>query len=242
MFYAIALLAGLVRGYSGFGFAIIMALGLLLQLPPAQAIPVTLMLDLLCSISLLPSAMRNFDRPVTACLVGGMLLAVLPGVWLLSRVSAELLAPVIALLCLVGGAAVLLQPAPQLVAPARRPLAMLAGLLSGLATSLASAGGPPLMLYLVRSGVQPQHMRGTAILFFLASSACSLLGLWWFGVLESQQAQLVAVLLGPALLGNLLGQWAHRRWPPASVRVLVGGLLVVLSILTLYHRLSGGQS
>ncbi|MBU1329058.1 MAG: sulfite exporter TauE/SafE family protein [Gammaproteobacteria bacterium] len=239
MFAVMACVAGLVRGYSGFGFAIILALGLLLHLPPALAIPVTLMLDLLCSISLLPSALRQFDRPVTACLVGGMLLAVLPGVWLLSWLSGDWLTPLIALLCLFGGVAVLWQPAPRLLRPSRRPLAVLAGLVSGLATSLASAGGPPLMLYLVRSGVQPQQMRGTAILFFLASSACALLGLWGFGVLQSEHGRLVGQLLVPALLGNLLGQWAHRRWPPRSVRVLVGSLLVLLSALTLWHSLVG---
>jgi len=42
MFTFIAFAAGLVRGYSGFGFAMLMALGLMLRLPPAEAVPVAL--------------------------------------------------------------------------------------------------------------------------------------------------------------------------------------------------------
>ena len=45
MFTFIAFAAGLVRGYSGFGFAMLMALGLMLRLPPAEAVPVALILD-----------------------------------------------------------------------------------------------------------------------------------------------------------------------------------------------------
>lgn len=234
MFMLLAAFAGLVRGYSGFGFAMILALGLLMQLPPSLAIPVTLLLDLLCSLSLLPGAWRSFDRPVTANLLLGMLLAVPLGAWLLLWVPGHYLAPIIASFCLVGGLLVLWRPAPMaLGTPGKRP-ALLAGVASGLATSLASAGGPPLMLYLLRSGLAPERLRGTAILFFQVSSGCSLLGLWLFGVLQREHLQWVATLLLPALAGNLLGQWLHRKWPPRSVRGLVGVLLVLLSVLTLY--------
>ncbi len=63
MFTLLAFAAGLVRGYSGFGFAMLLALGLLTRLTPAQVVPVALMLDLACSVSLWPAALRNFHVP-----------------------------------------------------------------------------------------------------------------------------------------------------------------------------------
>ena len=63
MFTFIAFAAGLVRGYSGFGFAMLMALGLMLQLPPAEAVPVALILDVACSVTLWPAALRARRMP-----------------------------------------------------------------------------------------------------------------------------------------------------------------------------------
>lgn len=234
MFMLLAAFAGLVRGYSGFGFAMILALGLLITKPPAEVLPVVLLLDLLCSASLWPRALRDVQRPLVACLIAGMWLAVPIGVLALSWVPAAWLAPVIALLCLIGGVLVLRQPQARLAArmPALRP-AFWAGLGSGLATTLASAGGPPLMLYLLRCGLAPLALRATAILFFAASSATALLGMWAFGLVGTAHLHLAVTLLLPALVGNLLGQWLQPRWQPFALHRAVGVLLVVLSAVSL---------
>ena len=79
----IAFAAGLVGGYSGFGFAMLMALGLVLRLPPAEAVPVALILDVAWSVPLWPSALRVVHGRVLGRLLAGMLLAVPLGGWLL---------------------------------------------------------------------------------------------------------------------------------------------------------------
>ena len=98
MFALLAFAAGLVRGYSGFGFAMLLALGLLTRLSPAQVVPVALMLDLACSVSLWPGALRSFHVPIGSRLIVGMLLAVPLGAGLLSVVPGAWMTPVIALL------------------------------------------------------------------------------------------------------------------------------------------------
>lgn len=236
MFWLLAFAAGLVRGYSGFGFAMLLALGLLTQLTPAQAVPVALLLDVACSITLWPGALRSYRRPVLVRLVVGMLLAVPAGAWLLLWLPPRIMAPLVALACLVGGLLVLWRPVAG--KPLGQSAALPAGVASGLATTLASAGGPPLMLYLLRSGMDGAQLRGTAVLFFVVSSVCSLIGLAIAGVLGAQQWQLALGLALPALLGNLLGQWLHGRWQPLPLRTLVGGLLVLLSSASLLHGLA----
>lgn len=238
MFGLLAFTAGLVRGYSGFGFAMLLALGLMTRLPPAQAVPVALLLDVVCSVSLWPGALRAFHRGVLLRLLLGMLLAVPLGAWLLLWLPARIMAPLVALCCLLGGLLVLWRPGE--VRPLRPGMALPAGLASGLATTMASAGGPPLILYLLRSGLDARQLRGTAVLFFVASSGCALLGLGASGVLGESQLMLALQLAMPALLGNLLGQWLHSCWQPLSLRVLVGGLLVLLSAASLGHALLQG--
>ncbi|SFW21478.1 hypothetical protein SAMN03159511_1477 [Pseudomonas sp. NFACC19-2] len=228
MFFIIAFAAGLVRGYSGFGFAMLMALGLMLQLPPAEAVPVALILDVACSVTLWPAALRAVHGRVFGRLLLGMLLAVPLGACLLLWLPAGVMAPLVASLCLCGGLLVLWRP--PVGKALGQGLAWLAGLASGLATAMASAGGPPLMIYLLRSGLDARQLRGTAVLFFLASSFSALIGLGVAGVLTGSQWRLALELALPALAGNLLGQWLHPRWQPLSLRVLVGGLLVLLSL------------
>lgn len=102
MFTFIAFAAGPVRGYSGFGFAMLMALGLMLRLPPAEAVPVALILDVACSVTLWPAALRAVHGRVLVRLLGGMLLAVPLGAWLLLWLPAHIMAPLVAVLCLCG--------------------------------------------------------------------------------------------------------------------------------------------
>ncbi|HCJ28106.1 MAG TPA: sulfite exporter TauE/SafE family protein [Pseudomonas sp.] len=237
MFLWIAFAAGLVRGYSGFGFAMLLALGLLTRLPPTQVVPVALMLDLACSVTLWPAALRTFHVPIGCRLIFGMLLAVPLGAWLLRLVPAVWMAPVIASLCLVGGLVVLYRPPPVPIGGPSTRGALPAGLASGLAMTMASAGGPPLILYLLRSGLSAAHLRGTTILFFVASSGCSLLGLWLFDVLGREHLTLAISLLLPALLGNLAGQLLHRYWQPLPMRMVVGVILILTSTAMLWRSL-----
>ena len=239
MLWLLAFTAGLVRGFSGFGFSMILALGLMATVPPSVAVPVALLLDLVCSAGLWIGAYRGFHQPVGYRLIAGMLLAVPIGTLLLTILPALWMTPAVAAVCLVGSGLILARPvAAQKTVDQSRHLAFPAGLASGLAMSMASAGGPPLMLYLLRSGLDVTQLRATAILFFAANSACALLGLWLFDALGTEHLQLAVGLLLPALLGNFAGQYLHHRWQPGSLRVIVGALLAGLSGWLLLTSLS----
>ena len=239
IFGVMAFGAGVVRGYSGFGFAMILTLGLLPSLAPTQVIPVVLMLDLLCSVSLWAGAFKTFHPQVGGRLVLGMWLAVPLGVLALARLPEQWMAPVAAGLCLLGGLLVLIRPrGNQPAAPLPVRWALPAGLASGLATAMASAGGPPLVVYLLRSGLSAAQVRGTAIGFFAVSSASALLVLALLNVMNLEHLHLATALLLPSLAGNVLGQWLFRRKPMALQRV-IGVLLIVLAAATLATSLGG---
>lgn len=96
----LAALAGLVRGFSGFGYAVIMGLGLAWVLPVPQAVATALLLDLVCVLGALPWAWRHREPALLASLLLGMVLSLPAGVWLLQALPASglhLMAGVIAL-------------------------------------------------------------------------------------------------------------------------------------------------
>ena len=55
--------AGIVRGFSGFGFSALCVAGLSLFATPAQVVPPIFMLEVLASISLLRGALKDVDWP-----------------------------------------------------------------------------------------------------------------------------------------------------------------------------------
>jgi len=234
MFMVLAFVAGVVRGYSGFGFAMILALGLLPSLAPTLVIPVVLMLDLVGSVSLWPRALKTFHRQVGVRLIVGMWLALPLGLLALARLPEQWTAPAAAGLCLLGGLLSLIKARPPSSTDSLSlRWALPAGVASGLATAMASAGGPPLIVYLLRSGLPALQIRGTAIGFFAISSSLTVLAA--LNVLSLAHLQLAATLVLPSLAGSVLGQWLFRR-KPMSLQRLVGGLLVVMAVATLASR------
>ncbi|WP_280338176.1 sulfite exporter TauE/SafE family protein [Salinicola acroporae] len=108
----LACFAGLVRGYCGFGFAMLMALGLMLFLPPLEAVPLALLLDLITSIGLWRRACRLADWPRLRRLLLGMLAATVVGVSLITSIPASPMRISIALLALAGALALLWRREP----------------------------------------------------------------------------------------------------------------------------------
>lgn len=249
----LACFAGLVRGYCGFGFAMLLALGLMLFLPPLEAVPLALLLDLVTSIGLWRRAARLADWRRLQRLLCGMVVATVVGVSLIATLPAAPMRIAVALLALAGALALLLrrelpsEPAPCEPASCE-PLSsgreaesggwssVAAGGVSGLCMTLASSGGPPLMLYLLHQRLPPVGLRATAILFFAASSSASLIGLGLAGELSQQTWLRAAWLLIPALIGNLLGQWAFERSKPRSMKLTVAPLLIALSVWVLIRE------
>lgn len=59
----IVIFAAVVRGYSGFGFAVIAVVGLNLFFKPQQSVAIVLSLDLICSLNLWRQAVKQAHFP-----------------------------------------------------------------------------------------------------------------------------------------------------------------------------------
>src|ERR1017187_5681594 len=84
-----AFLAALLRGFTGFGFAIAAVPLLSLVLPPARVVPLTVMLQVLASLVDLRAASRITDWRSMGWLTPGMVVGTPLGLFLLTRLSAN---------------------------------------------------------------------------------------------------------------------------------------------------------
>ncbi len=225
----IALTAGLVRGLTGFGGAMVMTPPLALLFGPQQAVPVVLLLEAFAGASMLPDASRRASWSVltpiglAACAavpIGGWVLAHADQLWLRRGIAATVV--VFALLLLRG----VRHRGGHGVGPS-----VALGTFSGTLLGATGMGGPPVILYLL-SGPDPVAVtRANMTLYVVLISAAGLVMLVSRGLLGLPGAA-QALLLAP---GFALGVWVGGRWfqhtSDERFRRITLWLLMVLSAL-----------
>jgi len=220
--------AGLVRGYSGFGFAMITTTSLLLVFAPTEVVPAVLLLDIAASSILARQVWRQVNWAAIAWLMLGVASGTLPGVWLLRRVPAEPMKLAVGL-CILTLAGLLRCGWRPRKAPGRLTT-VAAGIISGLLNGGGAIGGPPAILFFFASPAGAAVSRASLIVFFLgtdllAASACLAAGL-----MSPRALSLAGWLLLPMTTGLLLGRRAFERTSSEVFRQRVLALLAALAL------------
>ncbi len=219
---AIALLAFLVRGVSGFGSAMVGIGGLSLLLPPQQVVPAFLALELLTTAHLLPGVWRQIDWRSLRWVIAGCLLATALGLTLLAGLDAALMRLVISA-CLLAIAVAMLGGLAQRWAPAQTPGplgALAVGALSGALNGAVGISGPPAIVFHFATSAAATS-RATLIAYFLFTDmwAVGLAGA--AGLLTTSALPLIGVALPFSLAGIGLGQCLFLRLDETQMRRLV---------------------
>lgn len=226
-------LAGVIRGYSGFGFAMVAVTSVSLVVPPARVVPLVLILEVLASIRLVPQVWNDIDWYSLRWLLAGSLFATPFGAYLLANIPAEPMRISISLLVLV--AAILLIRGWAWKRMPGRPLILTAGLACGILNGAAAIGGPPVILLYLSSPAGVTVSRASIIAYFLGIDSMSLVMASIHGLTTSQTLLLTAVCLVPLLLGIGVGSKMFTKVEKESFRHHVLILLIILSIAGLFR-------
>lgn len=230
--------AGVVRGFSGFGFSALTVAGISLFMAPAAVVPAVLVLEILASISVWRSAVRDLDMAWLKALVIGNAILVPIGVYLLAHLDPLVLRLVVgsALLFTAVGLRLrdgaLLRTSPGVQAAT--------GLLSGFLNGLAASGGVAAALLMAACHMPALAMRGTLIIYLVFACGYTLLWASVFSqsagsgvdVFSAETLRWILVLAPGMLLGMRLGRKAFARSNTAGFRLLVLNLLIVISALS----------
>lgn len=107
------------------------------------------------------------------------------------------------------------------------------GATAGVSTMIANAGGPPMSLYLLRTGVSRAGLLGTVALFFLTVNVAKLPFSASLGLVSAGSLLVSLALLPGMVAGLLLGRFvAHRiSGPVFSTAVLIATALAGARLL-----------
>lgn len=229
------LVGGLVRGYSGFGFALAAVPLLNLGFAPAVAVPSVLIVECAIGLSTVFREQIHINWQVLRWLMAGTLIGTPLGVVFLSHAPTEMIRLIVALAVL--GAAGILWRRPHLPWLGGGPAQLLGGFTSGLLNGAVAMSGPPAILALLGAPLSDRAARAVLMAFILFSAALGV-GVTCVSGLQSHATVLYAAVMAPAVVaGAGLGGHLFTRLPERYYRMGSLTLLVVISVITVTSTL-----
>ncbi|MFE0014778.1 sulfite exporter TauE/SafE family protein [Mesorhizobium sp. NPDC059054] len=227
----IALIAGLARGFSGFGAALIFVPLASSVISPKIAAPLLLVVDGVMTIGFVPGAWRLADKTNVSVMALGAMVGVPLGTYALAHLDPltirwSIIAVVIALL-------LLLMSGWRYHGRPKAYLTVAVGAISGIFSGAAQVGGPPVVAYWLGGGFAGNTVRANIILYFAASSAITAASYLWGGLITTSIVAL-AVVAAPAYgMGLWLGAHMFGIASEQTFRRLCFGLIALSAFISL---------
>jgi uncharacterized membrane protein YfcA len=226
-----AMLAGAVRGFSGFGSALVLSPSLAALYGPRVAVPVALLLELPLAVPFVPPAARLVDWRRTGLLCVAAAVTVPVGARVLSQVDGDALRWAICALVLVAAA---LLGFGWRARRGPRPAATAAtGALSGLLGGATGLSGPPVIFYELAGTAPIERMRASFIIFFSWIDVIAIASFAATGTLTERPLVLAVALVAPYLAAAGGGARLFGRASEASYRRLAVAILAAVAVVSL---------
>lgn len=224
-------IAGLMRGYAGFGTAILLAPIFSVLWGPRAGIPILLILEMMVSVQLVPKTWRQANHRVILPIGLAACIATPFGAYVLLTADAVVLKRVIGGLVLVFGLLIM--------SPWRyrgtRPLALniTVGTVSGLMKGATGMSGPPVILYLLSGMEAAREHRANLILFFATIAVVSVIPPLVAGLVDWTVVARTAVLLPVMLVAVPIGARGFHVVPERWYRRFAFTMLVLVGAVAL---------
>jgi len=224
---AIALAAGVVRGITGFGGAMVMAPPLALLLGPRLAVPVVLLLESVVAAPMLLQTRRRVNWRLVGAIVAAACAFVPLGVMVLDAADPQVIRRAIAITVIAF--ALLLLRGWRYDGRPRLATSLGLGAVSGGMLGATGIGGPPVVLYLLSGPDTVETTRANLTLYVTVTSLVGIVMLWYKGICDAS-AGWTSLWLAPAYYGGLVGGVRlFPRFSDTRFRQLTLLLLIVVS-------------
>ena len=234
-------IAGLLRGFVGFGAALISVPVFSLVLGPRAAIAINAVMGLPAVFQLLPEAVRRAERPFVLPICLATFAATPMGTWALVAADPALMTVAISALVLVMVA--FLGSGWRLRGHIGTSKLITAGVAGGLVQGIAGVGGPPVVAVALSRPGEASQQRANVLALMTAISLSSILPLLYYG-LFTRQAVVIGLLLIPfysaatALGARYFALGGQRHYRRAALATLAAVAIATL-LASLRNYLEG---
>jgi uncharacterized membrane protein YfcA len=218
------IIAGLMRGYAGFGTAILLAPIFSALWGPRAGVPILLLMEMLVSVQLLPKSWREANHKVILPIGAAAAVATPIGAYILLTADGDLLRRAIGALVLVFGFALMSRWRYHGSRPL--PLNLAIGTVSGLMKGATGMSGPPVILYLLAGREAAREHRANLILFFATIAVVSVIPPLVGGIIDATVLFRTALLLPVMLIAVPIGARLFHVVPERWYRRFAFGMLI----------------
>ena len=226
-----ALIAGIVRGFSGFGTAMIYLPVAGQFLSPFEAITTLLVMDLIGPLPNVPRSLRDGDPKDVLRLAVGLAAFVPLGVFVLTLVPPEVFRYSVSLLAL--GLLAVLITGVRYRGELKRWMIYATGAAGGFLAGSSGLPGPPVILLYMASTKPVEAIRANNMLYLILSDIVMLVVLWSFGELVPGALLTGAAVTVPYLIGNVIGARIFKPGREKVYRRVAYAIIAVSAILGL---------
>ncbi|NBZ88965.1 sulfite exporter TauE/SafE family protein [Stagnihabitans tardus] len=219
------LVAGFVRGYSGFGFSAMVIAASALVTNPLNAVAVVVVWETVMTLQAWKGVGADVDWRRIGLLTLGAVIGLPVGLWVLGMISEDAARAVISAyvltMCLV------LFAGWRMKAEAGRPATFGIGLISGLANA-PGMGGLPVAAFFAAQPISPAVFRATLVAYFPILDLYSTPLYWYHGMVTWETGKAALIGLPLVFLSNWAGSRHFLKTDPQDFRrfaiLLLGGL------------------
>jgi uncharacterized membrane protein YfcA len=226
--------ASVLRGFTGFGFALAAVPLLGLFMSPTEAVPVAVGLQLAGSLLDFPRASKACDWPSLRWLMIGALIGSPLGTLILSSIPAPVSRLVISSITLL--AVLVLGRGFALPAMPSGPATSATGFMAGFFNGLAAMPGPPVVAYYMSVPLPRITTRASLMVFFMMTSITATVVFVATGLLNMHTVTLSVLALPVMWLGTRIGEMAFTRGTDAVHRRVS---IVSLGVIALVSAIKG---
>jgi len=226
-----ALVAGIVRGFTGFGTAMIYLPIAGQVLPPFSAITTLIVMDLVGPLPNMPRAWREGAPRDLLRLATGALLALPAGVAILALVPAEVFRYAVSFVCAIF--LIVTVTGVRYTGELKRGMVYVAGALGGFLAGSAGLPGPPVIMLYMASPKPVQVIRANITMYLLVSDVLMLAVLGLGGRLDFGAVTTGAVLAVVYLTANVAGAAMFRPGMERIYRPIAYSIIALSALMGL---------
>ena len=227
---ATAFVAGIMRGFSGFGSALVVVPVMAAVYGPQLAVPAAVLIHLVTSLQLLPGALRDCEwgRIIPLSVAG--CLAIPVGAWFLVTQDPDLLRKGISVLIILF--AIMMLRGWRYTGKVNGWIMATAGGIGGVITGAATIGGPPVVAFLMAGPFSAAQNRAAIIIYFIFVQIVAVVMYWIGGIVEWGVIGICFHVTPTLMAGMWIGQNLFRRASEEGFRRVALIFLILIGAAT----------
>ena len=229
--FVATILAGVVRGFAGFGAAMMFIPIVSVAYEPKFAVATLFIIDVITPLPMIPRALKEFDFHEVLPISIGATLTVPIGIYILKSSDPTALRYVISISILL--LILMLASGWRYQGHVNRAGFFGLGTISGLAGGLASLYGPPLILFWMSRQSKAATIRANIIIYFAYIIVITGIGLWIGGLLTSQVIKTAVILIPVYAFAIWVGANLFRFSSEEFFRKVAYTLIMLVAISSL---------